>query len=274
MGAIVEKALAEDLGPGDATVNALGIAGLSAAATAVAKEAGVVCGIEVAETTFELLSDDINFDTFVEDGNSVEPGKELFRVEGNAGSILAAERVALNFLQRMSGIATLTRKFVEAVGENGPAIMDTRKTTPGLRVLEKYAVTVGGGVNHRMGLYDGIMIKDNHKRLFDDVAAAVQKAKENNPGDLTIVAEAETTEEALAAEAAGADIVMLDNFTPEEAKAAIAKMEHICQIEISGGVNLDNVGEYAKAGADRISVGELTHSAPALNISIETYIGE
>jgi nicotinate-nucleotide pyrophosphorylase (carboxylating) len=272
--AIIINALAEDIGPGDATVRALRIAGLPSRSTAIAKESGVLAGINVAIRAFELLDGELDIDVLAEDGSDIEPGRELFSVKGKAGPVLAGERVALNFLQRMSGIATLTRRYVEAVGPEGPAVMDTRKTTPGLRVLEKYAVSVGGGVNHRMGLYDAMMIKDNHKRLFDGIADAVERARANNPDGLTIVAEAETAEEALAAEAAGADVVMLDNFTPEEAVKTITRMRRTSQIEISGGVTLETVGEYAKSGADRISVGELTHSAPALDISMETFIGD
>ena len=271
--AIIHHALAEDIGPGDATVRALGIADLPARSTAIAKEGGVLAGVKIAIRVFELLDNGLDIEVSAEDGSYIEPGRELFKVQGKAGPVLAGERVALNFLQRMSGIATLTRRYVEAVGPEGPAIMDTRKTTPGLRVLEKYAVSVGGGVNHRMGLCDAMMIKDNHKRLFDGIADAVEQAMANNPEGLTIVAEAETAEEALAAEAAGADVVMLDNFTPEEAAKTITRMRRSSKIEISGGVTLRSVAEYAKSGADRISVGELTHSAPALDISMETFIG-
>lgn len=271
---IILRALAEDIGPGDATVRALGIADLPARSTAIAKGSGVLAGVKVAVRVFELLDDGLDIEISAEDGSDIEPGRELFSVKGKASPILAGERVALNFLQRMSGIATLTGRYVEAVGPEGPAIMDTRKTTPGLRVLEKYAVSVGGGVNHRMGLYDAIMIKDNHKRLFDGIADAVERARENNRDDLIIVSEAETAEEALAAEAAGADVVMLDNFMPEEAAMTITQMRRSSKIEISGGVTLATVGEYAKSGTDRISVGELTHSAPALDISMETFVGD
>ncbi len=270
---IILRTLAEDIGSGDATVSALDMGGLPAISSAIAKESGVLAGVGVAVRVFELLDDELAVSVLVEDSNDIDPGRELLKVNGKAGPILAGERVALNFMQRMSGIATITRRFVEAVGCDGPAIMDTRKTTPGLRVLEKYAVSAGGGVNHRMGLYDAIMIKDNHKRLFNGIAEAVKRAKDNNPGELIIVAETETEEEALAAEKAGAEVVMLDNFTPEQAAKTIDKMSRTSQIEISGGVTLETVVEYAKTGADRISVGELTHSAPALDISMEILVG-
>ncbi len=273
MDVIVRRALAEDVGPGDATVAALGIGDVPARAEIIVKAAGVICGLDVAAAVFAALDPAVVFEKGADDGARVEPGDIITRSTGLAGPLLAGERTALNFLQRMSGIATLTAAFVAAVGgAGGPAIMDTRKTTPGLRRLEKYAVRCGGGVNHRTGLYDAIMIKDGHKRLFGGVGDAVAFARANAPDGMQIVCEAETVDEAVAAEAAGADVVMFDNFTPAMVEEALGRMKRRARTEVSGGVTLDNVAGYAYPGVDRISVGALTHSAPALNISMEIII--
>jgi nicotinate-nucleotide pyrophosphorylase (carboxylating) len=269
VGVIVRRALAEDIGPGDATVEALALDDKPARAEIVIKESGVLCGLDVAADVFGILDGSTRFDKEIDDGARVEPGDVAAKLEGRAGPLLAGERAALNFLQRLSGIATLTADYVQAVGRDGPAIMDTRKTAPGLRGLEKYAVRCGGGVNHRMGLYDAILIKDSHKRLVGGVAEAVALARGNNPEGFQIVCEVETVDEAVAAEEAGADVVMFDNFGPAAVEEALSKMAGKALTEVSGGVNVGNAAEFAALGVDRISVGALTHSARALDISME-----
>jgi nicotinate-nucleotide pyrophosphorylase (carboxylating) len=272
VGAIVRRALAEDVGPGDATVEALALNDKPARAVIVVKEPGVICGLDVAAEVFRALDDSVEFEKETDDGDRVKPGDVAAKLEGRTGPLLAGERTALNFMQRLSGIATLTAAFVNAVGPGGPAIMDTRKTAPGLRGLEKYAVRCGGGVNHRMGLYDAILIKDSHKRLVGCVVEAVESARANNPDGLQIVCEVETVEEAVGAEGAGADVVMFDNFAPAVIEEALSNMAGTAQTEVSGGVTLGNAADYAAPGVDRISVGVLTHSAQALDISMEIIV--
>jgi nicotinate-nucleotide pyrophosphorylase (carboxylating) len=266
---VVARALEEDLGPGDLTTLLLGVANVPARAKIVAHESGVLFGMEVARTVFRILDRRVIFKTVVDDGRKFSAGQVVARLQGPAGPILAGERVALNFLQRLSGIATLTAAFVARSDNVTVAILDTRKTTPGLRFLEKAAVKAGGGENHRFGLYDGIMIKDNHKRLCGGVGAAVKKAQANRRRNTPIYVEAETIDEALEAAAAGAEVIMLDNFDPDEASEACAAIGGRAAVEVSGGVTLSNVAAYARTGATRISVGALTHSAPALNLSLE-----
>lgn len=272
VGAIVRRALAEDIGPGDATVEALALDDKPARAEIIVKESGVICGLDVATDVFRALDGSVKFDKKVDDGARVGPGDVAATLEGRAGPLLAGERTALNFMQRLSGIATLTADYVEAVGRDGPAIMDTRKTAPGLRGLEKYAVRCGGGVNHRMGLYDAILIKDSHKRLVGGVAEAVSLARANNPEGLQIVCEVETVDEAVDAEEAGANVVMFDNFAPAAVKGALSGMTGKALTEVSGGVSLENAAEFAAPGVDRISVGALTHSARALDVSMEIIV--
>ncbi len=259
----------EDLGPGDLTTLLLGIANVPVRAKIVAHERGVLFGMEVARAVFRTLDRHVIFKTVVDDGRKFSAGQVVARLTGPAGPILAGERVALNFLQRLSGIATLTAAFVARADNVTVAILDTRKTTPGLRFLEKAAVKAGGGENHRFGLYDGIMIKDNHKRLCGGVGAAVKKAQENRRRHTPIYVEAETIDEAVEAAAAGADVVMLDNFDPDEVSDACAAVGGRAVVEVSGGVTLSNVAAYARTGVTRISVGALTHSAPALDLSLE-----
>ncbi len=272
VGAIVRRALAEDVGPGDVTATVLGLSDKPARAEIIVKEPGVVCGLGVAAEVFVVLDSSVKFDKKINNGARVGPGDVAAKLDGRAGPLLAGERTALNFLQRLSGIATLTAAFVETVGPDGPAIMDTRKTAAGLRGLEKYAVRCGGGLNHRLGLYDAIMIKDSHKRLFGGAGEAVALARANNRDGLQIVCEVETVEEAVAAEEAGADVVMFDNFKPAQIKEALGKMAGKALTEVSGGVTLENVAGFAALGVDRISVGALTHSARALDVSMEVTI--
>jgi len=258
----------------------------------IAKQSGVIAGLEIAGMVFvrvaryllnaaqisEEATHEVSFIATVADGDRVEAGATIATISGSARIILAGERLALNFLQRLSGIATLTRRFVEAVGADTPAIMDTRKTTPCWRDIEKYAVRVGGGVNHRMGLYDMALLKDNHlklKAIGGNAAAlkeAVEKIRTAYP-TVKVEIEADTIETVRAAIDAGADIVMLDNMSVEQMKEAVALAAQSGGnrplIEASGGITLDNIGEVAQTGVDRISIGALTHSAPALDISLE-----
>lgn len=274
---LVRAALAEDVGGGDVTTAALVPAGARASLAAVAKAAGVLAGLPVFAAVFGELSRQVEVEFLAADGDCVEPGSRIARVRGPAGPILTAERTALNFLQRLSGIATLTRAFVRAVEGTGVRIFDTRKTTPGWRKLEKYAVRCGGGENHRMGLFDACLIKDNHLRLLGlPPGEAVRRARASLPAGVTVTCEVESAEAAAEAAEAGADVVLLDNMTPEELARAVAavreaavRMGRRVETEASGGVTLADVCAVAESGVDRISVGALTHSAPALDISLE-----
>ena len=265
--------LAEDIGRGDITTSSTVPPDVRGMGRFLAKEDLVICGFEVAEAVFVHLDAEVGeIETQYSDGDEVESGTVFGTMKGYADVLLTGERVALNLFQRMSGVATLTRAYVKAVEGTNAAIVDTRKTTPGLRLLEKYAVTIGGGKNHRMGLDDGVLIKDNHISLAGGVAEAVNAAK-NTVGHLHKI-EVEITNWAQLREAieAGADIVMLDNQTPDEA-ATLVKMSRDLNpavlIEASGGMDLDSVRSYAEAGVDLISVGRLTHSARAVDISFK-----
>lgn len=272
---LVELALAEDLGvAGDRTSRVLIPADQPGRAAFVARIEGVVAGLPAAALVCTAVNPDLEFTPAVEDGTAVETGTTLATVSGPLRSILAAERTALNFLQRLSGVASLTRKYVEAVAGFPAQILDTRKTTPGWRLLEKYAVRMGGGANHRLGLYDGILIKDNHLAgLGGDVQLAVETAR-SAPGNdwLPVEVEVDTPDQLEAALAAKADIVLLDNMTPEQMRQAVEWRDAVSpdtRLEASGGVNLSTVRGIAATGVDRISVGAITHSAPALDIGLD-----
>lgn len=265
----MSRALEEDLGPGDVTTEVLGIAGTPARAAIVAREEGVLFGMEAARRVYRKLDRRVIFRSIVDDGQRFSAGRTVARLSGPAGPILAGERVALNFIQRLSGIATATAAFVARVDNVAVTILDTRKTTPGLRAIEKAAVRAGGGENHRFGLYDGIMIKDNHKRLCGGIGEAVRRAKANRRAHVPIFAEVETVPEAEEAVAAGADVIMLDNFDADTAWAASNAIGNRAVVEASGGIKLSNVAAYARSGVSRISVGALTHSARALDFSLE-----
>ena len=237
----------------------------------VAKARGVLAGLPVAKLAFAALDPKVSFEALVAEGAAVEPGMEVARVRGRARAILSAERVALNFVQRMSGIATLTSKFVAKVEGTGARILDTRKTTPGLRFLEKYAVKKGGGENHRFGLFDMVLIKDNHVRAAGSLTEAVRRAREAET-ELSIEVEAQSLDELREALAARVDRVLVDNFSTPELKRALELVRAADprpRVEASGGVNLDTVRGIAELGVDDISVGALTHSAPALDLSLE-----
>jgi len=260
-------ALAEDVGEGDVTTDAVVDADLTGSAEIVVKEPGVVCGLAMVEAVFRALDSDVAVEALVEEGDLVESGTSAARVSGPLRAILTGERTALNYLGRLSGIATLTRRYVEAVEGTGVAILDTRKTTPGLRVLEKHAVAVGGGRNHRFGLDDGVLIKDNHLRAAGSIAEAVERARAAT--HLAVEVECDTIEQVSEALDAGADAILLDNMTPDGLLAAVVLGKRRARLEASGGVTLDNVREVAETGVDEISVGALTHSARSLDVSLE-----
>ncbi|MFA5909478.1 MAG: carboxylating nicotinate-nucleotide diphosphorylase [Vicinamibacterales bacterium] len=264
---LVRDALAEDRGRGDATSAATITPGQRARGVIVAKGDVVIAGLGVAAETFRQADPAAVFEVRWADGARVQPGEVVASVTGEARALLAAERTALNFLQRMCGIATLTAKFVDAAGGR-ITILDTRKTTPGLRALEKYAVRCGGGTNHRQRLDDGILIKDNHKRLAGGVRAAVERAM-RGAGGLPVEVEVETLEELDEVLPTGVPRILLDNFTTYDIREAVSRVAGRAAIEISGGVTLARIPELATTGAHYVSVGALTHSAPAADLSFE-----
>jgi nicotinate-nucleotide pyrophosphorylase (carboxylating) len=270
---IIDRALAEDLGKGDVTTEALIPGDQRGTGFIVAKKAGILAGTGAAKQVFHRVDPELKVEILLEDGARIKPGSKIARVSGTIASILKAERVALNFLQRLSGIASETNRYVEAVGGLPVRIMDTRKTTPGLRSLEKHAVKAGGGENHRMSLGDGILIKDNHLAALRsqglNIKEIIAKARQNAPQRLPVELEAGTVSEALEAVEAGADIVMLDNMNLEDMRKAVKSIHGRALIEASGGITLDNVRAVAETGVDFISIGALTHSARALDISLE-----
>jgi len=270
---IVEAALAEDLPWGDLTTDNLIPAGVTARAEAVARAGGVIAGLPVFERVFVRLDPQVTVAACCRDGTPVRPGEVVAVVEGPARSLLRGERVALNFLQRLSGIATLTSQYVAAVAGLPCRIIDTRKTTPGLRLLEKYAVRMGGGANHRFGLSDGILIKDNHlailRREGIPLASALADLRRRIPHGVRIQVEVENLEEVREALAAGADALLFDNMSPELLREAVALARGRAITEASGGITLETVRVVAETGVDLISVGALTHSARALDISLD-----
>jgi nicotinate-nucleotide pyrophosphorylase (carboxylating) len=264
---VVARALAEDLGPlGDLT-SALLPPEARGTAVLVARRDGVLAGRVTATETFAQVDPAVSVEWQANDGAAIAAGVPFASVDGALASILTAERTALNFLGRLSGIATLTRRYVDAVAGTGAAIRDTRKTTPGLRALEKAAVRAGGGVNHRGSLSDGILVKDNHLGGLS-VEEAVARARAQWPGR-TVQIECDTIDQVKAAVVAGADLVLLDNMSPDEVGACVELVARRCLVEVSGGVTLDTVAAYAAAGADLISVGAITHSAPVLDIGLD-----
>lgn len=268
--------LSEDLGRGDITTQATVSRNQNARGRFIAKEAMVVAGLEAAEAVFGSLDQEQQLEAFVSDGDEVEAGKVIARTNGFADVLLAGERTALNLLQRMSGIATATRAFVRAIEGTSAQIVDTRKTTPGLRMLEKYAVQAGGGKNHRFGLDDGVLIKDNHIALAGGVGAAVRKAREQVAHLHKIEVEVSTEEGLREAIEAGADIILLDNLTPDETRVLVEIARGLSDrltLEASGGIGIENVRAYAEAGVDLISIGSLTHSSRAMDISFKIQAG-
>ncbi|MGH7206167.1 MAG: carboxylating nicotinate-nucleotide diphosphorylase [Nitrospiraceae bacterium] len=271
--AAVKAALTEDLDHGDATTAALLPDPVHARGTIVTHEAMTVAGIAVARHVFAMVDPTLKVVLAVRDGTTVRTNASVLIVQGDARSLLMAERVALNFLQRLSGIATLTARFHTSVRGYRAKILDTRKTTPGLRALEKWAVRLGGGQNHRQSLGDGILIKDNHlavlRALHIGVTEACRLARERGPQGLKLEVEAQTLDDVREALNGGADIILLDNMTPARVRQATAIIKDRALVEISGGITLKNVQEMAASGADFISIGALTHSAPAANLSMD-----
>jgi len=271
---LIELALDEDLGRGDVTSSAVFGAGIGGGPPVVAdmnaREPIVAFGVDIAAAVFAMVDASIAIDVCSADGARVEPGGLLLTARGPAHSVLAAERTALNFAQRLSGVATLARRYADAVAGTKARVVDTRKTTPGFRTLEKAAVAAGGCGNHRFDLGSGILIKDNHVAAAGSVRAAVEAAKARAPHPLRIEVEVTNPAELDEALAAGAEVVLLDNMTPAEVEVAAARAHgHGVLVEVSGGVTLATVAEYARAGADLISVGALTHSAPAVDIGLD-----
>ena len=260
---VIDTWLAEDVGSGDLTSLAVIDESATCEARVLLKEPGVVCGFEPAAAVFARLG--ARLQPLVEDGAQLEPGP-IARVEGPARAVLTGERTALNVLGRLSGIATLTRRYVDAVAGTGAVILDTRKTTPGFRALEKHAVACGGGRNHRLGLYDAILIKDNHLRLGGSIGEAVSRAK---PAGVPVEVECDTLDQVREALAAGADRILLDNMPVAALREAVALAGGRTPLEASGGVTLDTVRAVAETGVDFVSIGALTHSARSLDVSLE-----
>jgi nicotinate-nucleotide pyrophosphorylase (carboxylating) len=265
---IIENALLEDIHTGDITTLAVLPEKREVHGRLKAKEAMLLAGIEVAARVFSLLDQKIRFTPHFADGQLLKNGAVIADIEGDAASLLQGERVALNLLQRMSGVATLTARYVHAVQGTKARVVDTRKTTPGLRLLEKYAVRVGGGINHRTGLYDGVLIKENHIAAAGGITAAILRARAYIPHTLRVEVEVETLEQVREALAAGADIIMLDNMGLPAMGEAVALIAGKALVEASGGVNLESIRQIAETGVDIISVGALTHSARAMDISM------
>ncbi len=267
---IIQTALNEDIGLGDRTTDALVPPDVYGTAKLLAKAPGVLCGIEVARQVFESVDASLEFETILPDGTLVEGNRNLIAtVEGSLSSILTAERTALNLAQRMSGVASLARRYAEAVSGANARVVDTRKTMPGLRMLDKYAVRVGGAWNHRFGLFDGILIKDNHIAAVGGVGHAVELARRNAPHTLRIEIEAKEMRQVAEALEAGADIILLDNMPLEMLAKAVRMVGGKAITEASGGVTLDTIRGIAETGVDLISVGAMTHSAVALDISLD-----
>ncbi len=273
----VTAALNEDIGRGDITTEAFVQAGRQATAKIVARQRGIVAGTKTAAAVFRRVNRKIKIRIIRHDGCAVAPGQPIIELRGSARSILKAERVALNFLQHLCGIATLTRKFVEAAGNKPVQILDTRKTTPGLRLLEKAAVLAGGGTNHRFGLFDMVLVKDNHLvagARLSSLAKTIERIRKRHPR-IRIEVEADHLDQVRdLLQIANVDVILLDNMTPGEMRKAVAYRKKLrrggaAKFEASGGVNLTNVRQIAAIGVDYISVGALTHSAPAINLSLE-----
>ena len=284
---LVKYALSEDVGTGDITSLNCIRGGVTARAAIVARRSGVVAGADVAKLVFREVDANIKFRLTTGDGSRIEAGQAIAQVVGDAGSILKAERTALNFLQHLSGIATLTRQFVDAIEGTGAQILDTRKTTPGLRFLEKYAVKCGGGENHRLALWDMYLIKDNHIRAAGGITQAIDRITRTRQGDLLLEVEVETLDQLNEALRPEVDRILVDNRPVEDVRRCVEIVDRWChdhppdsprmiagsrrwpQLEVSGGLSLDRVRAYAETGVDFLSVGALTHSAPALDISLE-----
>lgn len=265
---LIRLALEEDIGPGDITTDALIDKDRVAGGVIFAKESLVLTGLEVAQEVFITLDPAMSFDTTFQDGDQVESGDEILTVRGKLRALLTGERTALNFLQRLSGIATLTRQYVSQVAGSSVRLTDTRKTLPGWRRLEKYAVKIGGAHNHRFGLYDGILIKDNHIVACGRISEAVARVRSNQPHLLRIEVEVSDLNQVKEALENGVDVIMLDNMGTDEIREAVRLVDGKALVEISGGITLETLAEVANTGVDIISIGALTHSARAVDISM------
>lgn len=266
---IIMRALTEDIGTGDVTTNSVVPKGQLIQGHFKAKEEGVLCGLEIVRRVFALMDDRVVFESDYQDGDLVQNGTIIATISGPAAAILTGERVALNFMQRLSGIATRTHAMVQLVASTSTVIVDTRKTTPGLRVLEKYAVKAGGGGNHRMNLSDGILIKDNHIKAAGGIKSAVEAARKHAPRTIKVEVEVESMEQVQQALDAGADIIMLDNMELETMRKAVEMVGGRALTEASGNMDRKDLLEVARTGVDMISVGALTHSVKALDISLK-----
>jgi nicotinate-nucleotide pyrophosphorylase (carboxylating) len=271
---LLEQFFIEDIGEQDITSDLIFPHDTKGEIVFLSKDNGIFCGEEVIKTGFKLLNQDIETQVFVKDGQRIEYGQKLATASGKISDLLKGERVVLNLVQRMSGIATLTKKAVETLDSGHTKICDTRKTTPGLRMLEKYAVTTGGGYNHRFGLYDGIMIKDNHISFAGSISHAVETVREKAGHMVKVEVEVETQDQVKEAVSAGADVIMFDNRTPEEIKELIKLVPKGFITEASGGIQLTNLAGYRDTGVDYISLGFLTHSYKALDISVKVLWGK
>ena len=269
IGRLIRRALEEDIGPGDVTSTALVGPDVKVRAEIIARERLVLCGVDIAGTVFGECDPRIGFQKRYSDGETVEPGEVLAEINGPGAGILKGERVALNFLGHLSGIASLTRKYADRVRDYKARVADTRKTMPGLRGLEKYAVFCGGGTNHRFGLYDGVLIKDTHIRIAGGVGEAIRRAIRNIHHLLKVEVETETVEQVKEALDAGAEVIMLDNMNIPDMRRAVELIGGRALVEASGNISLDNIADVASCGVDLISVGELTHSAPSADISLK-----
>lgn len=265
---VIDYALNEDIGSGDITTNSLIPLEMQASATMVAKSSGVIAGLAVAEYVFRTLSKDIIWKAFVNDGDKVAKGDLILEISGSYRALLTGERLALNFMQRMSGIATMTANYVNSLAGYKTKILDTRKTVPGLRLLDKYAVMMGGGTNHRIGLYDMVLIKDNHIKIAGGITSAVAQIKKSVPGGIKIEVETTTIEEVKEALASEVDIIMLDNMTNTVMTECVKLINGRAKVEASGNMTIERLREVAATGVDFISIGALTHSVAAFDISM------
>lgn len=269
---VIRRGFAEDIGTGDLTTESLVPADAGTDAVIYSKATGILAGVQVAAGVFQMLDHNVQVELICTDSSILVPGSIIARLQGPARAVLTGERLALNLLQRLSGIATATRQLVEAISGTGARLVDTRKTTPGLRFLEKYAVRVGGGFNHRSGLYDGILIKDNHIKVAGGITEAIRRARSTAPHTVKIEVEVENLHQLEEALDAGADMIMLDNMPPSMLREAVRQTGGRVPLEASGGITAQTIREVAETGVDLISVGALTNSVMALDISMD--IGE
>ena len=271
---LIDLAIAEDIGDGDHSSLGAIPPNQKGRARLLVKDVGVICGIDLAAHIFNRLDSTLVFESFIEEGSIVNVGDIAFNISGNIHSILQAERLVLNFMQRMSGISTFTKRLVDVISGTNAQLLDTRKTTPGMRVFEKYAVSVGGGVNHRMGLYDMVMLKDNHNDYAGGITAGVNQTKsylKSRNRQLKIEVETRNLEEVEEALSVGVDRIMFDNFSPDDMVKAVNLVNGRCETEASGGITESTIRNYAETGVDFISVGALTHSVRSLDLSLKQF---